>query len=412
MSTNPPAEADSVEEKEGTSGSAPAGSNATHGGGGHNTGHGGDQNKTDKKKQQRYHSQYNEHAAGKAHRVGHLSYGNATTWARARSTASYVRVCGYDCSILWSNCVLLLFGTQGLIMWCCCLVALFSFKSAVHVYVLAKTENVRKIEASKTGDGCYDASAFMQLSLLGYVNGRIALLALGILPAAVWAFKKALDWCEHNSVEHISAEKRKIDVEGESEKKDAWVVHSGRQKAFRHHSKENDDENFISPSFRFCSASFQTVAGISVFNFLAFVALVLDFMAMIQWSKEPTKAIILDIASDSKRFDPEFKTEWFMLPVLLFFTNLLATLMGTFTCIFGLTHACQAVNRQLNEAVEYAKNQAVNSGEYKQDEKQTGHHPHHYKNHTGAQFFAPPTTSYIPLYNNSYRPVPTYGNYV
>ena len=317
-------------------------------------------------------SKLNAHAANNKV-VRPTGWDSASKWAKARPTGAYVKLCGLaNCSALWSNGVLLLFGTIGLMLWCMCVVALFSFKSAVHVYTYANATAEREFEAAVEGDGCFDKSAFVQLSLMSYVNFRLALLALGVLPAAAWAFKKALDWCEHNTFERLS------DDEIGNFQKEHKV---GQTKAHSTHKKTKDDKTH-DLKFNFCSTSFQTVAGISVFNFLSFVALFLDCVAIAQWGRPTCNGNIKKLKADM--FDPAYNIDMSQVPVLMLCTNLLAAVMGTFTCMFGCTHACDNMNRQLVEAHKFGQNNPPAA--------------------TEAQFFAP--MSYDSLYG--YRPVPSY----
>ena len=250
-----------------------------------------------------------------------------------RPTAAYLEFCGIDCSTWWSNGVLLFFGTCGLTLWCLCIVALMSMKSAIHVYTVNNPNNKTFLGAS-SGDGCWDSGGFLHLNLVDYINARLALLGLGILPAAAWAAYRVMNWCEHNTYDGMNVPEQA----------------DGKPHKWHTHRKIVDTE--APNSFRFCSTSFQTVAGISIFNLLAVFALLLDITAMKQWNICATA--VNKLQNDTPAyFDPEMKMpNWSDLPVLLFCTNLLALVMGMITCMFGITHAAEYMNRQYNEALE------------------------------------------------------------
>jgi hypothetical protein len=248
-----------------------------------------------------------------------------------RPTAAYLEFCGIDCSTWWSNGVLLFFGTCGLTLWCLCIVALMSMKSAIHVYTVNNPDKKTFLGAS-SGDGCWDSGGFLHLNLVDYINARLALLGLGILPAAAWAAWRVLHWCEHNTYDYDMG-----NTGGMQTHKTKW----------HHNHEEKPDVDTI--QFKFGSPSFQTVAGISIFNLLAVFALLIDITAMQQWSK--CESAVDDLYKNTPAyFDPEMKLpNWSKLPALLLSTNLLALVMGMITCIFGCTHAVKSLDRQANE---------------------------------------------------------------
>ena len=258
-----------------------------------------------------------------------------------------------------TNGVLLLFGTCGLTMWCLSIVALMAMKSAVHVYNIEHPNNTKKFCGASTGDTCWDGSGFLHLNIVDYLNARLALLGLGILPAVAWAAWRVLGWCEHNTFSYEEAVNKIKEYE-----------HS---KQYHHHTKKK--ENTGDPAFEYCGMGFQTVAGISIFNLLAVFALVIDIVAMKQWNGADCKKAVND---DLKQpwFDPEMHIDWSQLPVILFCTNLLAMVMGIFTCVFGFSHACDFMTRQAKRLDREGQDKGLIDGHNKgyHSGKMIGHH--------------------------------------
>ena len=289
-------------------------------------------------------------------------------WFCRRPTASQKG--GAWCSWSMTNGVLLFFGTCGLTMWCLSIVALMAMKSAVHVYNIEHPNNTKKFCGASTGDTCWDGSGFLHLNIVDYLNARLALLGLGILPAVAWAAWRVLGWCEHNTFSYQEAV-NKIDEYKKSE--------YGKQ--YHHHTKKK--ENTGEPAFEYCGMGFQTVAGISIFNLLAVFALVIDIVAMKQWNGADCKKAVNDL--EQPWFDPEMHIDWSQLPVILFCTNLLAMVMGIFTCVFGFSHACDFMTRQ-------AKRLDREGNEKGRSESHHGHATHHQSNMqaSSGQPSAPP----------------------
>ena len=309
-------------------------------------------------------------------------------------------LCSYDLSNLCQNWILVIFGTASLVLWIVCVVATFSMKSAIHVYKF-NHDNVTIFASGKEGDNCWDKDAFLHLGPIEYLNGRLSILALGVLPAAAWSAMQILKWCAGN-----------VEVEGgQVLKKDDYL-----QKMEQ--SNETGEDvlglgkclNCCPQTFNFSNVSFQTTIGVSLFNLLGVFALIMDSFAVKQWNMSSCNDDIKKlIDKDGKEmYDPtmpgfDFKN----LPWLLMCTNLLAFAMGIVTLTIACTHLSRHIDRHYDRNGEKYYEKLTKHLENNGDAHGLLQHLHtaheHLKHHKVPQ----PQSQFLPEVHHmgGYRPV-------
>ena len=309
-------------------------------------------------------------------------------------------LCSYDLSNLCQNWILVIFGTASLVLWIVCVVATFSMKSAIHVYKF-NHDNVTIFASGKEGDNCWDKDAFLHLGPIEYLNGRLSILALGVLPAAAWSAMQILKWCAGN-----------VEVEGgQVLKKDDYL-----QKMEQ--SNETGEDvlglgkclNCCPQTFNFSNVSFQTTIGVSLFNLLGVFALIMDSFAVKQWNMSSCSDDIKKlIDKDGKEmYDPtmpgfDFKN----LPWLLMCTNLLAFAMGIVTLTIACVHLSRHIDRHYDRNGEKYYERLKDHLGKNEHTKGILHHLHtaheqirHHKPAAGASQFLPEVR-----HMGGYRPV-------
>ena len=252
-------------------------------------------------------------------------------------------MCGTDLSNLCQNWILVIVGTASLVLWIVCVVATFSMKSAIHVYKFNTPDSSGFLASGKEGDHCWDKDAFLHLGPIEYLNGRLSILALGVLPAAAWSAMQILNWCAGN-----------VEVEGgQVLKKDDYYQKMEKSD----HTREDvlglgKCLNCCPQTFDFSNVSFQTTIGVILFNLLGVFALIMDSFAVKQWNMSSCNDDIKKlIDKDGKEmYDPtmpgfDFKN----LPWLLMCTNLLAFAMGIVTLTIACVHLSRHIDRHYDK---------------------------------------------------------------
>ena len=219
------------------------------------------------------------------------------------------------------------------------MVATFSMKSAIHVYKFNHA-NVTVFASGKEGDNCWDKDAFLHLGPIEYLNGRLSILALGVLPAAAWSAMQILKWCagDFEDEQHSRELKRDNYFKKMEQPEETGEDPLGLGKCLK----------CCPQTIHFSNVSFQTTIGVSLFNLLGVFALIMDSFAVKQWDMGSCKADIakLNDENGNEMYDPsmpgfDFKN----LPWLLMCTNLLAFAMGIVTLTIACTHLSRHIDR-------------------------------------------------------------------
>ena len=255
---------------------------------------------------------------------------------RARNRYAQIDLGSYGCfdlSYLCQNWLLIFCGTVALVLWIVCVVAAFSMKSAIHVYKFNHQNSSDFLASGKEGDHCWDKDAFLHLGPIEYLNGRLSLLALGVLPAAAWSAMQILNWCAGITEAQEAKDLKRNDLEQE-------LPEHGDPAGL-------DCINCCPKTCEFKTESFQTTLGVSLFILLGVFALIMDSFAVKQWDMGSCKGDIDKLKGENGKemYDPsmpgfDFKN----LPWLLMCTNLLALAMGTIT----LSISCWFLSRHID----------------------------------------------------------------
>jgi len=262
----------------------------------------------------------------------------------------------FDLSYLCQNWLLIFCGTGALVLWIVCVVAAFSMKSAIHVYKFNHQNSSDFLASGREGDHCWDKDAFLHLGPIEYLNGRLSLLALGVLPAAAWSAMQILNWCA-----------------GITEAVDVDIL---KRHELDREIPEDDDPAGLKcfsccpQTCDFSTRSFQTTLGVTLFNRLGVFALIMDSFAVKQWDMGSCKGDIDKLKGENGKemYDPtmpgfDFKN----LPWLLMCTNLLALAMGTIT----LSISCSLLSRQIDKRFHKKTNEMFNK---EKDKLLAGYH--------------------------------------